>query len=143
MDLRSRVVDGLRLSAFVAVSAVVLTANFIGIVAVISGDVSSIGDRVPWYILAASVVFVATILLLDTSGMDGKSIIVTAPIVAVVSFVLVIFGVEGVRHAVENPDSIFFSQVILYFVAAAMVATGLGYWGVRHWREFVGQTEAL
>lgn len=143
MEFRRRLINGMRLSAFVTVSALVLTANFIGIIAAFAGEVENIGVRVHWYILVASIVFVVTILLLEKNGLDGKSIIITAPIIAIGSFVLILFGFEGVVHTLENPEAIFYSRVILYFVAAGLVATGLGYWGVRHWREFVGEGNSL
>jgi hypothetical protein len=44
-----------------------------------------------------------------------------------------------VIYAVTDPDEIVASQVLVYFVAAALICTGVGVWGLRHWREFAGE----
>ena len=49
---------------------------------------------------------------------------------------------EGVLFAFRNPELVFVSQLVYYFIAAALIGTGIGYWGVRHWREFAGQSSS-
>lgn len=129
-----------RTSLLVAAFTVVLTANFVGLMGLLTEQPPAAGGRVPFYVLAAAVVFVAAILLLETVGYDGRTVLTASMTAAVLGFVLVGLGVEGVIFAVANPDAIIASQLLIYFLAAAVIATGVGYWGLRHWREFATQT---
>lgn len=137
MDVSSRQQVIARIAVVIVICTLVLTANFIGIIAAIEGDLSDFADRIPWYLLVAAAVFVATIVLLELNDADGRTIIASALFAGVVSFFLVIFGVEGVIFTVQNPETVFVEQLILYFVAASLVATGVGFWALRHWREFI------
>jgi len=102
---------------------------------VICGGVPPVSRR---YLTIAAVAFVGVIILLETQDAAGTSIITTAAIVAALVFVLVSLGVEGLLYAVRNPAAVFVSQTILYFFAAALIGSGIGYWALRHWREVVG-----
>lgn len=139
MELDSTQKVILRIGALIAAFTVLLWSAFIGLVGVAAGDVTGFEDRVPWYIVLAAVAFVATIVLLELNDADGKTIIVSAFVVGVFSLILTFLGFEGFRHLVANPRLLFDSQLVLYFFAAALVATGLGYWGLRHWREFTAE----
>lgn len=134
IDASHRVI--LRIGALIAACTLLLTINFVGIIAALSGEVSGIDSRIPWYLLLAAVIFVGTIVLLESNGADGKTIIASAVFTGIASFVLVLFGGEGVRYAATEPGTVLDPQLTLYFFTAALVATGLGYWGLRHWREF-------
>ena len=71
---------------------------------------------------------------------DGRSILATAGGVALVVFVVVSLAGEGLVFASDNPGEVVLSELFLYFLAAGLIGTGLGYWGLRHWREFVRST---
>lgn len=58
--------------------------------------------------------------------------VLTAAFVGAVVFVGL--GSEGVRYALVRPDTVLSSSLLVYLVAAALVASGLGYWSVRNWR---------
>jgi len=128
-----------RMAALAAASTIVITASFIGVLALLEGEFSSLDGRIPWYLVAASLVFLATIFLLEEHGTDGAEIIAITAIVTVVSFVLIVLAVEGVNYARTNPEDVFVDQLGLYFLAAGMFGTGIGYWGIKHWREFTGE----
>ena len=132
---RQRIIG--RIALVIVTCTLVLTANFVGIIAAIEGDLSDFADRTPWYLLVSAAVFVSTIVLLELNDADGRTIIASALFAGVVSFFLVIFGVEGLIYTFQNPGRVFVSQLILYFFAAALVATGVGFWALRHWREFI------
>ncbi|EMA49020.1 MULTISPECIES: hypothetical protein [Halococcus] len=127
-----------RVSVVVAVATLFLTASFVGLLALLNGDLRGSSSRIAWYLTIAAVAFVGVIILLETQDAAGTSIITTAAIVAVIVFVLVSLGVEGLLYAVRNPAAVFVSQTILYFFAAALIGSGVGYWALRHWREVVG-----
>lgn len=127
-----------RVSVVVAVATLFLTASFVGLLALLNGDLRGSSSRIAWYLTIAAVAFVGVIILLETQDAAGTSIITTAAIVAVIVFVLVSLGVEGFLYAVRNPAAVFVSQTILYFFAAALIGSGVGYWALRHWREVVG-----
>lgn len=126
----------LRTSVLVAAFTVVLTTNFVGLMGLLTEQPASASARVPYYVLAAAVVFVGAILLLEATGSDGRTVLTAAITAAVLSFVFVGLGVEGLRYAWDNPEEVIASQLLVYFLAAAVIATGIGYWGLRHWREF-------
>lgn len=127
-----------RVSVVVAVATLFLTASFVGLLALLNGDLRGSSSHIAWYLTVAAVAFVGVIILLETQDAAGTSIITTAAIVAALVFVLVSLGVEGLLYTVRNPAAVFVSQTILYFFAAALIGSGVGYWALRHWREVVG-----
>lgn len=126
-----------RAGALVAVCTLVLTASFVGLVAIVSGQVADISLRLPAYVLAMAAAFVGTIVLLEAQQYDGPTIIVSAGTVALGTFATVTLGGEGVVYAVRNPEQVVASQFLLYFLAAGLIGTGLGYWGIKHWQELM------
>jgi len=138
-DERTRYVA--RTAALAGASTIVITASFIGVLALLEGEFSSLGGRIPWYLVATSLIFLATIFLLEEHGADGVEIIAITAVVTVLSFLLIVLAVEGVNYARTHPDDVFVDQLVLYFLAAGMFGTGIGYWGIKHWREFTGQRQ--
>lgn len=128
-----------RIVLLVAVSTVFLTASFVGIVSFLSGDIANVRSRLPWYLVVGGLAFVGSIILLEAQGSDGRTIIVTSFTIMVTMFVLTVLAFEGVLFTLEEPRLVFNTQLILYFFSAALVGVGVGYWGLRHWREFIGQ----
>lgn len=120
----------------IGVSTFVLTAAFLGVLSLMTGGVVDVGDRLPFYLVLAGAAFVGTVVVLEEHGAEAEVILVTAVITGVLSLAAVSLGVEGVMFAVNNPDRVFVSQLVLYLVAAALIGTGLAYWGINHWREF-------
>lgn len=125
-----------RMGALAAVSTIVLTASFIGILAFLEGAVSNFQGRIPWYLVAAALAFTATIVFLERNDVGGKVIIGTAIVVAACAFVSLTLMTEGLIYTVTNPREVFATQRVLYFLAAGLLGTGIGYWGIQHWREF-------
>lgn len=117
-------------------STVTLTAAFVGLFAFASGRTTGFRARVPWYVLVSAALFTAVILLLERQESSGRTIIVTALAVDAIGTIVASLAIEGVLYAAANPREVFVSQLVLYFLAAALFGTGLAYWGVRHWREF-------
>lgn len=132
-----------RLVGVVVVSTLVLTATFIGVVGLLSGGNADIGTRLPFYVLTMAVGFVGVVVLSEQrygQRADGRSILATAGGVALAVFVVVALAGEGLVFASDNPGEVVLSELFLYFLAAGLIGTGLGYWGLRHWREFVRST---
>ena len=125
-----------RTGLLVGLSTLVLTAAFVGILALLRGAVAGFDARVPWYLVVSALVFTVTILFLERHDSDGQVIITTALVVTLVSLITVTLSYEGVLFAVYYPEDIFVSQLVLYFLAASLLSSGLGYWGLKHWREF-------
>lgn len=121
-------------------STVVLTASFVGLLAVISGEAEGIGSRVPYYLVVLGIAFVGTIVLLEEHGTESRVIIVTAAVISLLAFVATSLTAEGALFAYRFPEEVFVSQLVYYFVAAALIGTGIGYWAIQHWREFTRQT---
>jgi len=125
-----------RAGALVACCTLALTASFVGLVALLSGQAPGVTDRLPVYVLGAATAFVGTILLFEVQGHDGRTVIATAGSVAIAAALVLTLGGEGVIHAIRHPEQVVASQLLFYFLAAAMIATGLGYWAVNHLDEF-------
>lgn len=136
MDLDTRQQMVLRIAVLIVISTVILTASFFGVIAAASGEISGLDTRMPFYLLASAMVFVSTIVLLEFYDTDGKTIITSALFSGISALVLSVFSVEGVIFAANNPDNLIVNQLVVYFVAAALVATGVGFWALEHWREF-------
>jgi Co/Zn/Cd efflux system component len=124
-----------RVLAVIAMTGV-LTAAFVGVLGLMSGAQLDIASRLPAYVLVLGVVFVATILRLDTPDRDGAKVLVATASIALIVFVAVGLATEGVVYAIQKPNTVITSQLVLYFAAAAMVCTGVVVWSLHHWREF-------
>lgn len=131
----------LRIGGVIVACTILLTGSFVGFLAAIAGELpmQDFNARVPWYLVAGAVVFVGTIILLEINDADGRTIIVTAAVFGTLAFLLVSLGIEGYIYTFENPEDVVVSRLILYFLSASLVAAGVGYWGLRHWREFTAQ----
>lgn len=129
----------IRLTVYVIVSTLFLTSAFFGIVAVITGSVSAFERRLPIYVLLSALAFVTVVLVLEDANEPGAPILVSTIVVGAMALVGFSLAGEGLLYAEANPDEVASSQLIFYFVAAALICTGLGYWAVHHWREFTGQ----
>lgn len=122
--------------AIVAASTLSVTSAIIGVVAVVNGDAVHIEDRIPFYVFFTALVFTALVFLLERNLDDGRRILTLSFALAALAFVLALLGVEGVTYAIDNQDQVL-SNITLYFLSAGLACTGIVYWAVNHWREFV------
>lgn len=133
----------IRLTVYVIVSTLFLTSAFFGIVAVITGSVMDFEQRLPIYVLLSALAFVTVVLVLEDANEPGAPILVSTLVVGAMALVGFSLAGEGLLYAEANPNEVASSQLIFYFVAAALICTGLGYWAVHHWREFAGSDSEL
>lgn len=133
-DVRDRLLT--RAIVSVVGFTVVLTAAFVGLVAHLSADVAGFGGRIPFYVLVMAVAFLLALWQLDEADRDGITVLVAVTGIAVVAGVLGGLAVEGFRYIVLSPSAVLNSSLLVYFLSAAIICTGLGSWGLRHWREF-------
>lgn len=132
-----------RLAALVAVGAVVLTASFVGLVALVNGGTPGFDARLPVYVLAMAVAFVGGLLLVETryeGRADGSAILVTTAAIAIAVFAVVSLSGERLVYAAANPQEVLVSRTLLYLLADGLVVTGIAYWALQHWREFTDDT---
>lgn len=116
-----------------------LTASFVGVVALLTEATTAVADRLPFYVLVTAIVFVTIIVLLDAADYSGERVLSAALTFALGSFLVVGLSIEGFVFAVEYPDRVLASQLLFYFLSGGLVATGLGYWALRNWREVAGR----
>lgn len=126
-----------RVGALVVGCTAVLTLSFFGIVAILTGDAAGIGTRLPFYALGMAAVFVAAVVGLEQRRREGRAVLAAASLLAVGGGLLLTLGGEGVAYAGRNPEQVLGSGHVLYLVAAGLIATGIGYWGLHHWRDVV------
>lgn len=129
-----------RASAVILGFTAVLTADFVGILALIERSNLDVASRVPVYSLAMAGAFVATIYSFSRYGADARTVLLSATGFGVAAFVLVGLAVEGVVYALTSPGRAFDSQVVIYFLAAGLMGTGVGYWLVAYWRDLVEES---
>jgi hypothetical protein len=123
------------LVAAIAGCTLVLTAVFVGVVALASGQTAGLVGRLPLYVLATAVAFLAVLLAADHARTHGMTVLARAAGVAVVCFVTVSLGTEGVVYAVRYPETVVGSHLFVYLLSAAVIASGLGYWAARNRRD--------
>lgn len=123
------------LVAGIGACTALLTASFLGMVGLASGDAVGVLARMPLYVLGSSVAFVGVLLAVDDYNQDGRLVLVQAAVAGVGAFVLGVLGAEGVLYAMTNPEAVVASHLFLYLLSAAIIASGLGYWGMEHWRD--------
>lgn len=128
-----------RVSIAISACTLVLTASFLGLLAIISGKIDGVQSRIPWYLLLGALVFVATIVILENYGADGREIIVTSTVSGLTGLVVGFLAVEGLFFTYRFPEEVFVSRLVVYFLAAGLIGTGVAYWSLRHWREFTGR----
>lgn len=124
-----------RVGALVGASTAALTASFVGIVALLSGNATGVVSRLPVYVLAMALAFVACVVLFEESRHDGRRALAAAASISVVAFLVVGLGGEGVRYALTHPDEVLGSHLFAYLLSAGLMGTGFGYWGWRNWRS--------
>ncbi|MFW5939355.1 MAG: hypothetical protein ACOCQU_02795 [Halolamina sp.] len=128
-----------RMAAIVGGCSLLLTASFVGVLALVSGNLGDIGSRIPAYLLVMAIAFVVTVVALERNEVDGRLILMTTVVISGATFLLALLAVEGVLYTVRAPAAVINSQLVYYFLAAGIVATGLGFWSLNHWREFIGR----
>ena len=133
---RFRRVLGTRAVVGVAALTVVLTSAFVGVLAFVSGPRPEVESRLAYYVLVTAVVFVSAIFRLDSTDRPGTSVLTAVVAVSVASFVLALFAGEGLLYAIDRPGKVLTSQLLVYFLAASLICTGVGVWGLHHWREY-------
>lgn len=117
-----------------------LTLSFIGLFAFVTGQAGGVVERVPYYVLGMAVVFVAAIIGLEQrrrAPHDSRDTLIVSATTAIILFIFLTLGGEGFVYAAERPDTALAAQRFLYLVAAGLISTGLGYWGVRNRREVI------
>jgi hypothetical protein len=126
------------LVAGIATYTLLLTAAFLGVVGLVSGEAAGLLARMPMYVLASSISFIAVLLIVDGRHRNGIAVLGRAVAAALATFVLVTLGAEGAMFALTRPGSVVASHLFVYLLSAAIIASGLGYWGVRNWHDVRG-----
>lgn len=127
-----------RTGALVGVCTAVLTAAFVGVVALLGGHAAGASTRLQFYVLAGAVAFVGSLLVLEESRHDARRVIWGAAVTGIAGFVLVGLATEGALYTLADPETVLSSSLLVYLTAASLIASGIGYWSVRNWRT-VGQ----
>lgn len=124
-----------RAAVFVVLSTVALTASFLGVVGLLTGEVTGLNDRLPLYVLAMALAFVAAIVTFEEEYREAVMVLQFSVVGAAVTFLVVTFGGEGVAFLLQNPQEIVASQLLFYLLAAGLIGTGIGYWTLNHWSD--------
>jgi hypothetical protein len=129
-----------RTGGVVVVSTLLLTLAFLGLAAFARGSVGGLEDRIPMYVLLMAGVFVVAVLALDERSADGRVTLASTIGLAVLAFVLALFAGEGLLAVMRQPGAVLTSKLLAYLLAAGLICTGFGFWLLRHWREYVGDS---
>lgn len=126
-----------RATVLVVTSTVLLTLALFGLVAVLRGRLVGHVGRLPLYLFGASVVFVALVFTFERRGFDGRRIILSTVGLTLVGGSLLFLVGEGTVYVLTYHEEVFATQLVLYLLSIGLVWTGIVYWGLSHWREFV------
>lgn len=118
----------------------ILTLAFFGIVAFITGETPGIASRIPFYVLGMAAVFVTGIIVMEQHARrrEAQRVLWAATTISIMGFFFLALAGEGLLYAARNPDTALASERVLYVIAAGLIGTGIGYWGVRNWKDVVG-----
>lgn len=130
-----------RIGVLVIACTAALTLSFIGIFAFVTGQAGGVVNRIPYYSLGMAVIFVTMIITLEQrqrkNPRDSRDTLVVATTTAIVTFLFITLGGEGFVYAARSPEQALAAQRFLYLVAAGLISTGLGYWGIENRREVI------
>lgn len=116
----------------VSVAAVVLTATFIGLVALVTGEAVKLFERLPVYVLVGAASFVGAVVWIEETWPHlGRALPTAAAVGAVVSVTLGL-GTEGLLFALNKPGKVIGSHLLTYLLAAGLIGAGLSYWSWRN-----------
>ena len=132
-----------RITVIIALCTLIITFSFLGVLAFIAGEPEAPLARLPWYLVIGAAAFVASIVLLEQMGGRSRDTLVTATVNGVFVIIIATLSVEGFLYTVRNPEEVFVSQLVLYFIAAGLAGTGVAYWALRHWREYTVSGDRL
>jgi len=141
MATRDSLLDGRGVAGFGPLVAtlfgctIVLTAVFLGGVALVAGRAAGFVARLPLYVLASAVAFIAVLLVADHARAHGTTVLGRAVGVAAVGFATVSLGTEGLVDALRYTDTVVGSHLFVYLLSTAVVASGVGYWAARNYRD--------
>lgn len=125
----------LQAGLFVLVSTLALTASFLGVVGLFTGEVAGWNLRLPFYVLVMALAFVGAIVAFEEGYREARIVLQLAVGVGAGAFLLVTFGGEGVAYLLQNPQQVVGSQLLFYILAAGLITAGIGYWALNHWSE--------
>ncbi|WP_290813256.1 hypothetical protein [Halovivax sp.] len=127
----------------IAGSTVLLTSAFVGVAVLWEGRiVAGATSRLPFYVLVFAIGFILALWKLDDRERDGAQILIATTGIGLGTGLLAGFATEGAYYAAHEPTTVIQRGLLVLFMAAAIICTGLGIWGVRHWREFVGPSSS-
>lgn len=130
-----------RTVAFVFVSSILLTACFVGVLGLLSGELTDTNSRLPVYFLGMAVVFVVAMFGLIRYDADGVTAMVGSIGISILGLLLFGLAGEGLVYGIQYPGRVFGSTLLVYFLAAGLIGTGLGYWLLAFWREFTADPD--
>jgi hypothetical protein len=117
-------------------STVVLTAALLGVLALVTGRAPGLGERVPVYMLVMGIVFVVSVVGLVRREVGSIVVLSAATGAGWLAFALGLLAGEGLVFTLRSPSEVFATDLVIYFLAAGLIVTGLSYWTVNYWREF-------
>lgn len=115
----------------------VLTLAFFGFVAFLTVSTPGLASRIPFYVLGMATVFVAGIIVMEQHARrrEAQRVLWAASAISLLGFLFLTLAGEGLLYAARNPDTALASERVLYVIAAGLIGTGIGYWGVQYWKD--------
>jgi hypothetical protein len=120
---------------FVVASTIALTASFLGIVGLMTGEVTGLTTRLPFYVLLTAIAFVASIVIFEEEYREGAWVLQLSVLLSATTLILATFGGEGMSYLYQNQEQVVTSQLIFYILSAGLIGTGICYWALQHRSE--------
>ena len=113
----------------------VFTLAAVGLVGLINGQNTGSDERLGFYVLFSSVVFIVTIYSIEkTKRKNAMDIMKVVIAITIFGFVLVSLSGEGLVRIVQGTG--YTLQTYLYLVTGGLLCSGVGWWVIRHWKEY-------
>ncbi len=107
----------------------------VGLIGLVNGENVGSEQRLGVYVLFSSVLFITTIYSIEKTGRrNAFEVIKVVMAITILGFVLASLSGEGLVRVMQGTE--YTLQIYLYLITGGLVCSGVGYWAIRHWKEY-------
>jgi hypothetical protein len=123
--------DGFQVALFTLIFALAT----VGLIGLFNGENVGNEQRLGVYVLFSSVLFIITIYYIEKMGKrNAFEVIKVVMAITILGFVLASLSGEGLVRVIRGTE--YTLQMYLYLITGGLVCSGVGYWAIRHWKEY-------
>lgn len=120
----------------VVLFTLVFALTIVGLIGLVNGENVGSDQRLGIYVLFSSILFISTIYHIEKTGKRNAFEVIKVVIaITILGFVLASLSGEGLVRVMRGTE--YTLQIYLYLVTGGLVCSGIGYWAIRHWKEYI------